>query len=442
MHHAHAILDQSLPPHAAGRRPPLRHKVTFGLVALITVVLFSLSGAVLWTLGYNYDGLQGSAATKIHPVTYLTLLAFAFLLLVRRHPVAYSLKAVGDNPGALVFMLATLALGAFIILDGRRGISTVFDTYLMSIFLALLLHELDDRQTLAIEKLLHVLFTANALLALVETAISHRFFPYRFDGEAFEWDLRATALLGHPLDNATATAIYTISLIAGGGRALGPLSRIVVILTQLTALVAFGGRSALTVTLLVVALWGLVNALRVLRGGRMSMLSILIGAMLLPSVAIAVGGLAASGFFDVAYERFFTDDRGSAQARLGMIELFGQIPLRVLLLGADPDFIDSLRRSEGLEWGIENPVVRLLLYQGVAFTTFIVAGFALFLRDLARHTRPGILMPLLSFLIIVNTFESIANKTQILARFVMILLVLFPRESLRPPWSRRPLGRS
>ena len=44
----------------------------WGILAIV-LALFTLSGGVLWYAGYNYDGLMGSALTKLHPATYLTL---------------------------------------------------------------------------------------------------------------------------------------------------------------------------------------------------------------------------------------------------------------------------------------------------------------------------------------------------------------------------------
>lgn len=423
MPYADAIISRAL-PQLHGRRP-LTRRLAATLMLLVALAMFSLSGGVLWVLGINYDGITGSAATKIHPATYLATLTFLVMFFFHRHPVAFAASAISRNPGAIVFLVAALLLGAFIILDGRRGIATVFDTYLLAVLVAILVGELDTAEKQRLERLLHVLMIANAALALLETVIDVRFFPYRFDGEAFEWDHRSTALLGHPLENAAATAVYTVILLAGGGRTLAAPLRLPVILLQLAALVAFGGRSGLTITLVMVGYWVVSQFARVLRGGGMTMMGAVYGALLLPTLALVIGGLAAMGFFDLTLERFFTNDGGSAQARLGMLDLLGQIPMSALLFGADPDFIAGLQKAEGLEWGIENPLVRLLLYQGVAFTTFLVVGFVMFMRDIAHKTRDGTLLPFLTFLIVINTSESISNKTPTLARFTLLMLVMF-----------------
>ena len=110
--------------------------------------------------------------------------------------------------------------------------------------------------------------------------------------------------------------------------------------------------------------------------------------------------------------------------------------------------IDSIRRTHGLEWGVENPVVRLLLYQGVAFSAFLIAGFVLFLVELSRRMRPGAALPFAFFLIVINSFESISNKTVLLGQFIVLMLAMFGRgsdeaprsSSFRTPHEARLLG--
>ena len=188
----------------------------------------------------------------------------------------------------------------------------------------------------------------------------------------------------------------------------------------------FGGRTALLLTLAMTALWLIPRVLHVLRGARLPLPAFAAIAVLAPMLALGVGLIAVGGFFDVITDRF-ADDGGSAKTRVEMFEIFNQLSAREIFIGASSDVIDSLRTSRGLEQGIENPVVRLLLYQGAVFTTFLIAGFTLFLIEIARRLRPGYAMAMIFFLVIINSYESIANKTLGLAQFVVLLLVMFPK---------------
>jgi hypothetical protein len=416
-----ASLDlAAVPRRRAGARP-----VVAGLFTLTVVAMFTLSGGVLWSLGLNYNGLTGAMASKIHPATYAAILSFVALVLARRNPAAFVPLAATRHPGALAFLLAALALGLVIVLDGRRGIATIFDTYVLAALVGMVAAELDERALSRLETLLHLMLAANAALAIAEYLAGHRLFPYRFEGETFGWDTRSTALIGHPLENALITGSYLMILLAGGG-GLPRLLRLPAILLQLAALIPFGGRTALLMTMAMLAFAGLLQVVALLRGARMSLPALALAAAGLPLAVLAVAAGAAGGFFDLIAERFVSDG-GSAQARLQMLDLINQLSLRDLLMGSQSAFVDSARRSQGLELGIENPLVRLVIYQGAILTGLLLTGLALFLIEVGRRLRPGAAMAFVFFLVVANSFESIANKTLALAQFVVLLAVLMRR---------------
>lgn len=407
----------------------LARAILGALFLVIAFLLFAVSSGVLWNLGLNYNGVTGAIASKIHPATYLAFATLGLLILARRNPASFFVALVTRHPGTLAFLLATLLLGAYILLDGRKGIATIFDTYLLTIVVALIAADLETRDFSRVEKLIHVLLAANALLGLAEYALNLRLFPFRFEGVTLEWDNRSNALLGHPLENAQVTGLYIVMLLGGGGSMPKPL-RPAAILLQLAAMVPFGGRTALLLTLGLMALWLVTRVVGVLRGARLPLPAFAAIAVLVPMFVGGVGVFAMAGFFDVITERF-ADDGGSANARVEMFEIFNQLSWRDLLVGPNNDVIESLRTSHGLEQGVENPVVRLVLYQGFAFTAFLIAGLALFLIEIARRLRPGYGMAMFFFLVIINSYESISNKTVGLAQFVVLLLVMFPKAESR-----------
>jgi len=407
--------------HRYARKP----RVVIATLFLVTVaLLFLVSGGLLWDLGINYDGVTGAIVSKIHPATYLATLTLALLIVARRNPASYLVQLITQRPGTLTFLLATMLLGAYIALDGRKGITTVIDTYLLSIAVVLIATALDPRDLRRVEKFIHVVMATNATLALIEYALDQRFFPYRFEGMAFDWDRRSSAFFGHPLENALITGAYIMALLGGGGAAIPKSLRVPAALLQFAALVPFGGRTALLLASAMTAVWLVPRVTRVLRGQRVPLLALAAVATIGPLACLALGAASVGGFFDVFTERF-ADDGGSAESRLAMFEIFDQLSTRDILLGGGADIIDSIRRTMGLEWGIENPVVRLLLYQGVIFTSFLVAGFILFLWEIARSLRPGYAMAFIFFIIVINSYESVSNKSVSLARFAILMLTMF-----------------
>jgi hypothetical protein len=417
------------------------------------LVLFCVSGGMLWLVGYNYDGLAGSAATKIHPSTYMIVLVFCWSLIASGDPVSRGIHLASARPATLLMLVVTIAVIVVTLLRGGAGIGGLVDTYVAACLLVFLLADADDETMATLTTLLHVVMTLNALLALAEFVTQIRLFPYRFDGIAFETDTRSAALHGHPLANAMITACYLMALISGA-RPLSPSVRGTLIALQSAALVVFGGRTALLASLALGLCYGIVVLFASLRRGRVSLVGAAIGCLLAALLPVAIGGLAALGFFDDLAARFISDG-GSANARKEMLDLLGMFSLGDLVFGPDNELVDTLRRVNGLEWGIENPFIRMILYQGAIVTALVTVAFGLFMYELARLGRAGgVWLPMVVWVILLNGSESIATKTTLPAKFAIVVLCLYrperqgrtnalsPASSARAPrsWPGRAAG--
>ena len=415
--------------HRVFSRPAPRQKVSVlpsdTLLLVDIVLILAVSGGMLWTIGVNYDGLTGSAVQKIHPSTYLTLILFAWTVLRSGNPVGYLVTVAQRRPGSLLMSFAGFAFFAEIATRAAPGVAGAIDTFMVPGLVALLLADRSPRSLCRVETVVHAVMLANAALGLVEFVSGQRFFPYRLDGAVFETDTRSAALQGHPLGNATLTACYVLMLIGGGG-SLRPTARLAMVVLQCAALVTFGGRSGIVVTLVLGGGQSLVRLGRLVARGRVPLLGAAVGLLILPMVPVGIGILAYFGFFTALLDRFAADG-GSANARVAMFDLFGQLPLRGLIVAPDTDLVETLRRIEGLEWGIENPIIRTLLYHGVAVAVLLTAAVTVFLVELGRVCRAGIALPMIAFLGLINTFESIGGKTTLLTRFVVLLLALYRR---------------
>ena len=407
----------------AGRRVVTVDTLTRLGLTVAVLLLFSLSGGMLWLVGYNYDGLQGSALSKIHPSTYLFVLVFVWRSCTFGNPVGYAVYVTNKRPATTLMGVIATVLLFVVILRQRPGMAGMIDTYVAPALLVLLLSEDDEKTFARLQLVIHAVMTVNALLALFEFGTKHLVFPYRFDGAVFVNDLRSTALQGHPLSNATVTAIYILALLSGS-RALSTPLRLGLIGLQCAALVTFGGRSAMVLTILLGGAYVLSRGVAQLRTGRVNLLAAALVIMLAALLPLAVALAGYYGFFDALLSRFVSDS-GSANARVEMFDLFNQMELRDIIVGADIDVLESMRRISGLEQGIENPIIRLTLYQGAFFTLLIFFSFALFMHEVARRCHPGIWLPMLGWLILLNTSESIASKTTLMTKFVVMALALY-----------------
>jgi hypothetical protein len=95
-------------------------------------------------------------------------------------------------------------------------------------------------------------------------------------------------------------------LLNGGGASMPKSLRPAAILLQLAALVPFGGRTALLLTLAMAALWMVPRVLHMLRGARLSLPAFAAIAALAPLLVLGVGLVAVGGFFDVITDRLPT----------------------------------------------------------------------------------------------------------------------------------------
>ncbi len=392
---------------------------------LIVAALFAVSGGVLWTIGINYDGLTGSPISKIHPATCGTCLLIVWQMARSGDPAAYSTAVARRWPATLTFLAASLILFVSIVISGGHNMSGTIDTFVLPGALVIVTTSLDPETRRQTEALIHAIMIVNAIMALVEFAIGMRFFPFVVDGVAFATDARSTALGGHPLVNATFTACYVLVLVSGGGVLLRARTRALVVLLSLAAMVTFGGRSAIVVAVVLGAIGLVRRFVGFMRHGRVSLVTAAALLLAIPSLLGAGGILAATGFFTPLLDRFQSDG-GSAEARLRMFDLVGQVNGHDLLIGPDPAYIDAIRLTEGLEQGIENPIVDFLLYHGAIITLMMLLSFGAFTWEVVHRAGRGSFLPLLGFLLLINTFESLAGKTVLLAKFILMIVVFYP----------------
>lgn len=396
-----------------------------GLTVICLLLLFLVSNMMLGAIGLEYETPGGSPLEKIHPASYVAALALAALFLVRLDPIGTLDDIIASHPGLVVMAIATLLLILQIVFVQRSPITMVFDTFFLPMVLLILLTRIRAAHVRALAILLHLVMTANAIIGLGEFATGLRVTPLAVQGVELTWEWRSSALLGHPLANATLTGAYLMMLFLGGGRDLpGPL-RALFFAIQLPAMAVFGGRAALVFLLVFGAVLAFRNAVRVISGRRITLVGAATLTFVLPAVAASVAALVVNGFFDRFIDRFFSDD-GSADARVSMLALFHEIPFRDIVFGPDPEQVATIQRIEGMQFGIESFWIAMVFFYGLAAAIPFFIGFMLFLRDVMRATRPQSAWIIAYYLVTISTSASLSGKTTSLA-FVTALILLFFR---------------
>jgi hypothetical protein len=401
-------------------------KAASALTALTIFLVLGLSSLMLARFGIAYEEAGGPGWQKIHPATLTATAALIALALARGNPIAFLDDVLKRQPEVLAFtaMLTVMTLYALWRVGGP--ITQFIDTFLLPVFLFVAMTRQTESWLRAMALFVHGFMAVNALLGLAEFAAGFRVTPLVAEGVEITTDWRSTALLGHPLLNAAATASYAHMLLIGGGRDVPVWVRIPAFLLQAAAMIAFGGRAAtvllalFAVPALLVAAWKFRGAYRMTPAAAGAI--VLCGMFSVALLALLVSG----GFFDKFLGRFL-DDGGSAAARSSMFDVIWALTPEMLWFGSDPDYIASLQRQEGIPFGIESFWVALIAYQGLLFSIPFFAMFLVFLNGFRKWAIPGSAGNILLFLLIISTSTSLSSKTAMLAVFAIAFCVLLRR---------------
>jgi hypothetical protein len=396
-----------------------------GLIALVIVLLFAVSGYVLTEFGWNYGDAGGSPLEKIHPATMLAAVIVLLVAFTHANPAVPLAKGLGERP-RVVFYLATvflmMAQAMFVV-----GLPfTVFiDTFIGPVLVFFLLAEVDEDRRRRLAWLIHGLFVVNSLLGIAEVGLGFRMTPLHIEGETLQEEWRASAFIGHPLSNAMLTGSYMVLLLSGGARDLPQFLKPILFLIAAAGMVVFGGRAATGLVVLFVVWHVLRRLVDVLRGRPFDAALVLLGLIGLPVLAGGVLILADAGFFDKFLSRL-VDDQGSASTRVEMFELFKHLTWTEILLGPNADYVHNLMRHYGLDYGIESFWVAIVLSYGLIAGLVFFLGLFLFCAEVVKE-RPASLAVMIYFFAVASASLSLSAKTHGFSMFIVMILVLLPR---------------
>lgn len=403
------------------------------------MLILMIPPSLLTVLGVNYATPNGGAWEKVHPGSDLILLGTAATALRGGTPLAWARQVAARFPGSLMLLAATAFLIVYLIGVLHVPFTPLIDTFVVPVVLFVALVDLAPRWRARLEVLLHLFLAGNAALGLVEFLTGWRLVPVDTDpggATAMLADTtRAVGLLGHPLASAAMAGLYAVILMLGGGPRLPAAARLPAVGLQLMALAAFGGRTALVLTVVCASASALVGALRVLGGRRVDPRAVGLGLLLVPLGAAALVAVAGGGFFDTILDRF-ADDNGSASARHAIFDILPYLTGPELLWGPDPAHLLSLQHLVGIEVGIESFWLGFILTYGLLPSLAFFAAFGWFTAEVMRQADGRALVPLAFFLVIISGAISLASKSTMLEQFLASVLILLPRPRVLPARAR------
>ena len=406
-------------------------RLAFALAWTAVAAMVLLSGMALIGLGIPYASAGGSPLSKIHPATWVATAAIGALAFASPGPGRRIAATTATNPGVVVFAVAVTVLMVQVGVVLHLPLSSIVDTFVLPIFLFVLIGAFEADQRRAMGGALHVALAANAFLGLVEHAGGWRLTPmYDFDGTIIV-DWRSTALFGHPLNNAVATGLWLVMLASGAARRWRkPVLRLAAMALATAALVAFGGRVAMVLALLVVAAIAGLGGLRLFAGRRFDLVDAA-AAMATATVLVVVGVVAVdAGAADRLIERFI-DDSGSAGTRIAMFRIFGDFTWEEFLFGPPNDLVLQAQREHGIAIGIESTEVALVAFYGLVVALVVLAGLAAFLGEVVRATSSATWWPVVYFAVVMSGSTGLSSKSTNLALFTAMALTMMPRVTER-----------
>ena len=382
----------------------------FWWAVLAVFLQFVLTGNLLHAAGIN-------TPIKIHPSSLMVLFCVLYLFLRGNVPIQVRFR---ESPGLMLFVFGIPLLGLYtIIFNGYSGSMVYIESFWSAGLLTIMLESVNDRRKRLLAKILIALCLIDAFVGIYESLTYTNWFPLVLDPDLLgraaqadtDVDFRANAFYAHPLTASlvTAMAIFLIYSMRLRFLVAGPIFSVL-----LVALLAFGGRTALGVTLLASVGYAFYTLLSGILKRDLKLdfvLAVGFAAIVVPIFVTIIVSETTIG--DRIMNTLYYDD--SAKVRATQWAILGRLSLRNWLFGISMVDLSALKYQIGLgtiDTDIENFWLLTFLNLGaIAFIPFLCL-FAGFLIHLARQTNSlnGWLL-MLSALIIDSASNSLGVKS-------------------------------
>lgn len=389
-------------------------------LAILTTLTVSPPLLTHWKIQYVTAG--GGFYEKLHPATYLVVLALGLAILRGANPVQ-ELVRIGAGSKAILFYLVcwVFLLAQAFVLD--RPFTGVIDTLLLPVLMAVAIWQLPPSARWPLVGLIHLLILLNVTIGYYEYFAGHRIIPLTVGKILVLGEWRSTALLGHPLTASGLVGGYVLAIILKPQLCPQPLLRLPLIAFCLGSLMVFGGRTALVTTLLIIAGVFAFEMLRVVRGGRIPLITVVAAICVVFVGAAAVFWVLDQGVFDKMLLRF-SSDKGSAQARLATLDLLSHLDWNEIVLGPTATRANALQSQLGLVYGVENFWIACIVQFGLVHTALLTAALAAFFTVLLQRSNRAAYALLALIIVIAASSVSFSSKNIQLTQFVVLIIVL------------------
>ena len=398
------------------------------------VMLFLLSPPMLELIGWPYLDSGASIILKIHPAFYLFIIS-AFLIFTYRNGL---IRPIIKSSWFLLYSFAAICLlakGIYIGLGGVTGgeLSVAIVSFIIPVLVLMCVPMLNSEAMDKAGTSLHAFFAINAVLAISEQIIGHRFIPSFLD--FFPREHRSAALWGHPLTGALFTGLFIVHLVSMNRKNSSNAVLFGEIILQVVALFAYGGRSALVFTAVTILLSGL------LASNNFNKRNYIVRQRILPFLMVIIGIIIVFipiPMIDATIDRF-TNDGGSAESRNSALAMLNLITHEDFLYGITGPHKIMLEKFLHTEAGIELCWISLILSYGLIVVIPLAIGLPAMLIGLSARLDRSVAYMSFMFFVVSAGSQGFSSKSTAISQFLVMVLVLGRRQRLHTVVAARPV---
>lgn len=391
-------------------------RVLMALIGLALLEMLLLPNPLLTHYtGYAEPG-GGNPLFKVHFYSYTLFLALLFVT-ANVGGIRFLSTQTSERPGVVQFAVVVMFCATVTIArQGIGGVAYMVDTLFAAPLAVMLISYLDAERRQRLTAFLIWFVTFNAAVGVFERILGIHLFHFGdLDGFAH---FRATAFMGHPLENALITSSMMFLVLAMPWSAW---RKAFVLSVCMAGILAFGARGGFAITLLMGTAAAVLFGARALLRGEMR-LSTLVNAPLVGTLALAAGAVLTFG--TVLGERIVALARfdESAQARVDAFKLFDYLSLNDVLYGVDFAEVNFILKLDKDVQIIENCWIAILLMLGAILFVVFALSLLGFFRSISRGRGALIAFAVMNFVLVASTNNSLSTKSPSLVLFSVALI--------------------
>lgn len=409
------------------KRPSLDPTSLLLVLAVLSFIYISPSTLILG--GWRYAG-GGTEFEKVHPGTYILILAFPVCFLLDQQFSRKIVSQVKGDWGVLAFFVASLATSAYAVLDKHCSATPFLETFGATILVLLAFVGISDGGITLFRRGVDLFMIVNIPIIVAEYFAHRNFIPvyeYVVGSNAAQYysELgRPAALFGHPLLAAGFLCIYSLAiLLEQFATPRFNVWRLLLAMISFLAAALTGGRTAMSTTIIILLMLpafsiGKMIFLGSTKSAEVRSLSIMAFAALL-TVPIA----AQLGLFDLLLGRV-QNDNGSSLARYYAIRILMDAPIAQIWTGAGADSLLVQQQTYGLI-AIEISWINFILVCGLVFTIPLFLAYLAFLfYSLPRYSRSAYAISIYFLILHASSIGLWAKSTSFAASIAIALAYL------------------